>query len=119
MVNFRKVKVWEKAHALTLEIYRETRRFPSEERYGLTSQLRRSSASIAANIAEECGRRGKADFARFLDIALGSASEVEYHILLALDLGYLSPENQSAFEAEVTEVKRMLTGFVGKLRSDI
>ena len=83
MRDFREIKVWEKAHLLTLEIYKATASFPTEERYGLTSQLRRSSASIAANIAEGFGRGGNAELARFFQIGMGSASEVEYHILLA------------------------------------
>lgn len=78
MQNFRDLKVWGKAHAATLLIYRATDGFPSTERYGLTSQMRRAAASIPANIAEGCGRASDADFARFLQIAFGSASELEY-----------------------------------------
>jgi len=80
MRDFRQIKVWVKAHSLTLEIYKATTRFPREELYGLTSQLRRSSASIPANIAEGFGRGGNAELARFLQIGLGSAYEFEYHI---------------------------------------
>ena|SRR5215467_5979134 len=90
MQNFRNLRVWGKAHDLTLRIYEVTRSFPREETYGLTSQIRRSAASIASNIAEGCGRTGKAELRRFLEIAMGSASEVEYQLLLAEDLGYLS-----------------------------
>ena len=82
MRGFRDLIVWKKAHALTLAVYRTTRQFPKEELYGLTSQIRRSSSSIAANIAEGCGRRTNADFARFLQISFSSASEVEYHLSL-------------------------------------
>jgi four helix bundle protein len=89
MKNFRDLQVWGKAHVLALDVYRLTARFPREELFGLTSQMRKCSASIAANIAEGCGRRGNAEFHRFLQIAAGSASELEYHILLARDLGYL------------------------------
>ena len=90
MQSFRNLKVWEKAHALTLDIYRASESFPRSEIYGLTSQLRRSSASIGANIAEGCGRRGDLELGRFVQIAMGSASEVEYHLLLARDLAFLS-----------------------------
>lgn len=89
MRDFREIKVWHKAHGLTLDIYRSTAIFPREELYGLTSQLRRASSSIPANIAEGCGRGGNAELARFLQIGMGSASELEYHILLAHDLTYL------------------------------
>ncbi len=87
MQDFRKLSVWEKSHQLTLAIYRATEQFPQSELYGLRSQLRRASASIAANIAEGCGRGSSCDFGRFLDIAAGSGSEVEDHLILAGDLG--------------------------------
>ena len=86
MQSFRNLKVWEKAHSVTLDIYIVTRAFPREEIYGLTSQMLRASASIGANIAEGSCRKGDAEFGRFLQIAMGSASELEYHLLLARDL---------------------------------
>ena len=89
MQNFKSLKVWEKSHELTLAVYKATTNFPKDELYGLTSQIRRASASIPANIAEGCGRTGKAELARFLQVAMGSASELEYHLLLAHDLGLL------------------------------
>jgi four helix bundle protein len=95
MRDFRKLKVWEKAHELTLEVYSATARFPREELYGLAAQLRRASASIPANIAEGCGRDGEAELRRFLRIGLGSANEVEYHLLLAKDLRFLREEEFS------------------------
>jgi four helix bundle protein len=119
MVGFRQLKVWEKSHQLTLATYRLTQAFPRDEKYGISSQLRRSAASISANIAEGCGRRGKRDFARFLTIALGSASEFEYHLLLAFDLGLVEGDEYQLLDAKVTEAKRMLTGFIRKLMSDV
>lgn len=110
--------VWQKAHALTLEVYRATRQFPADELYGLTSQLRRSCASIGANIAEGCGRSGDAELARFLQIAMGSASEVEHHLLLAHDLSFLPQETYSQLDGKICEIKRMLTAFIQKLRKD-
>lgn len=116
MKNFRELKVWEKAHGLVLDLYKETAGFPVAEIYGLTSQIRRAAASIPANIAEGCGRGGDAEFARFLQIAMGSASELEYHLLLANDLGMLKKESHLALEPRVTEVKRMLATLIKKLR---
>ena len=92
MRDFRQIKVWEKAHRLTLDVYRATAVFPREELYGLTSQIRRATVSIAANIAEGSGKNTRPDFARYLQIAIGSASEAEYHLLLSRDLGYLTEE---------------------------
>jgi four helix bundle protein len=113
--DFHKLLVWQKAHQLTLAVYRETGAFPKAEMYGLTSQIRRASASIGANIAEGCGRTGKAELARFLKIAMGSASELEYHLLLARDLKMLPNPNHERLEAGTTEVKRMLTSLTKKL----
>ena len=118
MKNFRNLVVWQKAHQLTLNSYKSTARFPKEEIYGLTSQIRRCSASIAANIAEGCGKRGNTEFQRFLTIATGSASELEYHFLLAKDLGYLAGEQYGNLEHGVTEVKRMLAGLIRKIEAD-
>ena len=118
MKDFRSLSVWQKAHELTLLIYRETQTFPREELYGLTSQLRRGSASIPSNIAEGCGRGSDADFGRCLHIALGSASEVEYQLLLAHDLGFFGAETHRALATRCTEVKRMLTALIQKLRAE-
>jgi four helix bundle protein len=115
MKDFRQLKVWHKAHQLTLAIYKATKRFPKEEIYGLTSQMRRSSTSIATNIAEGCGRNSDADFCRFLVVALGSGSELEYQLLLCRDLGYLNENEHDALLAQLTEVKKMLNGFIHKL----
>ena len=115
MRPFRDLKVWEKSHHLTLEIYRLTKTFPHDEKFGLTSQLRRAAASIPANIAEGCGRGSDADFRRFLLISAGSASEVEYHILLARDLGYIDEVSYGTTNNKVTEINRMLSAFIQKL----
>jgi len=90
MKDFRKQKVWQKSHRLTLDLYKATMGFPKEELYSLTTQIRRAGSSIPANIAEGCGRDGDAELARFLQIAKGSASELEYHLLLSHDLGFLN-----------------------------
>jgi len=116
--DFRKLDVWRKAHVLALKIYRVTKGFPREEVYGLTSQLRRAVVSVPTNIAEGCGRGTEADFARMLAIAAGSASEVEYLLLLAGDLGLLSAEQVAVLSNEVIEVKRMLAGLGKKLKAD-
>jgi len=118
MRDFREIKVWAKAHLLTLEIYKVTTTFPREETSGLTSQLRRSAASVAANIAEGFGRGGNAELARFLQIAMGSACEVEYHILLAKDLNLLSKTIYDDLNSHIVEVKRMLASLLLKVRRD-
>jgi four helix bundle protein len=118
MKGFRDLMVWERAHAFTLASYRGTAEFPKQEVYGLTSQIRRCSASIAANIAEGCGKRGNAEFQRFLHIAAGSASELEYHFLLAKDLGFLCDEEYKKLESSTIEVKRMLAGLIKKVEAD-
>jgi four helix bundle protein len=116
--DFRELKVWQKAHGLTLLIYKVTATFPREEVYGLTSQIRRACASIPANIAEGCGRKGDAEFGRFLQTAMGSACELEYHVLLAHDLSFISSAQYERLAADVTEVKRMLTSLLQKLNAD-
>ena len=118
MKDFRQLRVWEKAHRLTLAIYAATRGFPAEERFGLTSQIRRCSASIGANIAEGCGRTGDGDFHRFLDIAMGSANELDYHLLLARDLKYLDAAKYEGLNRQLFEVKRMLSTLIRKVGTD-
>ena len=118
MRDFRQIKVWAKAHNLTLEVYKATARFPREEIYGLTSQIRRSSSSIPANIAEGFGRGGNAELARFLQIGMGSASELEYHILLSRDLNFVTETVYEQLEQRVVEVKRMLAALLVKVRAD-
>lgn len=112
MKDFRTLEVWQKAHQLTLAAYRGTKPFPTDERFGLTSQIRRAASSVPANIAEGCGRRGDAEFHRFLQMAMGSASELEYHLLLARDLGYLDPSHHKQLTDEATRVKRMLASLI-------
>jgi four helix bundle protein len=107
--DFRHLKVWEKAHALALDVYKASRVLPREEAYGLTSQMRGAAVSIGANIAEGACRGGDADFAPFLQIAFGSASELEYHCLLASDLQMLKYVDYQRLTEETTEVKRMLS----------
>jgi len=118
MKDFRDLKVWEKSHELTLEIYRVTAAFPKPELYGLTSQIRRCSASIGANIAEGCGKRGNNEFQRYLQIASGSASELDYHLLLSKDLGFLSDIDYRKLARSLTEVRKMLTSLLQKVDAD-
>ena len=118
MRDFRTLQVWDKAHQLTLAVYKATVTFPQTELYGLTSQTRRASTSIPANIAEGCGRDTEAELARFMHIASGSASELEYHLLLAHDLGFLQAPIYQDLHNKVTEIKRMLTAFTKKLKAD-
>src|SRR5271157_2575695 len=115
MKDFRQLKVWEKAHALTLAIYRATAAFPREEAYGITSQMRRCSASVAANVAEGCGRTGNGDFHRFLNIAAGSAVELEYFVLLARDLDFIPLKSYGTLQEDILEVQRMLASLLRKV----
>jgi four helix bundle protein len=118
MKDFRQLKVWEKSDLVALAIYKATKKFPKEELYGLTSQIRRASMSVPTNIAEGCGRYTDAEFARFLQIAMGSASETEYQLILARDLEFLPKETYERLHADVEEVKRMLAAFLKTLRAD-
>ena len=119
MEDFRNLKVWVKAHELTLAIYQNTQAFPKEEVYGLTGQIRRASASIGANIAEGCGRRSDPEMKRFIQIARGSASELEYHLLLAMDLGFLPADEHEGLEAKVLEIQRMLASLAQRLQRPV
>jgi len=118
MRDFRQIRVWLKAHELTLEVYKTTALFPREELYGLTSQLRRAAASIPANIAEGFGRGGNAELARFLQMGMGSAYEIEYHALLARDLSLVNETVYQKLQDRIVEVKRMLAALLLKVRSD-
>lgn len=115
MRDFKRLKVWGKAHELTLAVYKATASFPNAELFGLTSQMRRAAVSIPANIAEGCGRSGEPELARFLRIALGSASELEYHLILSTDLSYLSNSSNQHLAKQVIEIKKMLTTLIQKL----
>jgi len=117
MKNFKELLVWQKAHAVTLAVYGITRDFPREELYGLTSQSRRASASIGANIAEGCGRRSDGEMCRYLQIARGSASELEYHVLLAHDLHFLSDTDFRWLSQQADELQRMLTALIQRFRT--
>ena len=116
MQSFRNLRVWEKAHRLTLDVYAASKAFPRDEIFGLTSQMRRASASIGMNIAEGCCRKGDAEMARFLQMAMGSASELEYQFLLAHDLEYLSNPAYECLTLQVVEVKKMLSSLVQKVK---
>jgi len=119
MEDFKNLKVWSKAHRLTLKIYLSTRKFPKDELYGLTSQIRRAAVSIGANIAEGCGRRSDPEMKRFVQIARGSASELECHLLLARDLQFLTSPEFNDFEQKVFEVQRMLASLVQRLQHPV
>lgn len=117
MRDFKTLIVWQKSHQLTLAMYLATKLFPQDERFGLISQMRRSCASIPTNIAEGCGRSSDADLARFLDIAMGSASELEYQLLLSHGLEFLDDVTYLKLNTNLIEIKKMLNSFIKKLRS--
>jgi four helix bundle protein len=116
MKSYRSLQVWSKSHELTLAIYRAAASFPREELYGLTSQVRRCAASIPSNIAEGCGRGSDAELRQFLQQAMGSATELDYQLLLARDLDLLAADAYSTLAAQVTEIQKMLAAFILRLR---
>ena len=118
MKDFRQLDVWCLAHELALSVYRQTARFPREERYGFTDQMRRASVSISTNLAEGCGRGGDADFARFVQIAFGSACEVESLLLLCRELELLAGTDYEPLQSKLVSVKRMLAALLKKLKAD-
>lgn len=118
MQDYKKLVVWQKAHALSLVIYKMTENFPKHELYGLVSQIRRAVVSIATNIAEGTGRNSNPDFSRFLQIAYGSASEVEYLILLSSELNYINFDIANKMNADIQEIKKMLSSLLKKLRTE-
>ena len=117
MKDFRSLKVWEKGHEITMSVYKETKNFPKEELYGLVSQLRRASSSIPTNIAEGCGKHSDKEFANFLQIAMGSASETEYLIFLSGELEYLSKVKAQEMINQITEIKKMLASLIKSIRN--
>ncbi|UCH65564.1 MAG: four helix bundle protein [Ignavibacterium sp.] len=117
MKDFRKLKVWEKAHKITLKFYKITKKFPREDLYGLTSQIRRAAVSVPTNILEGCVRSSDANFARFLYISIGSTSELEYLTHLSSDLKYIENPSSTNLLEEVNEVKKMLITLIKKLRA--
>jgi four helix bundle protein len=119
MRNYRDLQVWKKAHDLTPEQYRVSQRFPREEIYGISGQLRRAAVSIGANLAEGCGRRTSAELARFVRIAMGSASELDYHLLLCCDLGFMVVDEFTSASAALIEVRKMLTSFLNSVEAQI
>lgn len=118
MKDFRGIKVWQKSHHLVLSIYKITLNFPKEEIYGLTSQLRRSAVSISSNIAEGACRSGDKELKYFMTMSMGSASEVEYQLLLSHDLGYIPTSVHKELEDKIIEIKKMLTGYIKKLKAE-
>ena len=117
MADFRQLRVWQKAHEVTLDVYRITQHFPKAEAYGLTSQMRRAAISIGSNIAEGRGRDGDAEFARFIQIACGSAAELEYQLLVAKDLGHVAEKECDNLNSRIAEVGRMLVSLRGSVRN--
>ena len=116
MRNYEDVEVWRKVHALTIELYRITEGFPRREMFGLTSQIRRAEGSIGANLAEGCGRWGEVELARYVQIAMGSASELQNHLRLAEDLGFLDEPDYRPLVNAVTSIRQMLTALLQTLR---
>lgn len=115
MQDFRKLEVWRRSHQFVLEVYRISRQLPVDERFGLSSQIRRAASSIPSNIAEGCGRRGRTELRQFLHMSMGSASELEYLLLLTRDLHMIDIAKHHGAEAELIEIKKMLAGLLQRL----
>lgn len=116
MRNYRGLKVWERSHKLTLAVYRACENFPRHELFALQNQIRRAAISVPANLAEGCGRESGPDRAHFFQIAAGSASELDYELLLAHDLGYISEESYIELSTELEEIRKMLTVLIQTVR---
>ena len=117
MSDYKKLKVWEDAHQFTIDIYNITQKFPNNEQYGLTSQIRRSASSIPTNIVEGCGQLGNGNLIRFLGIAKGSAFETEYQLLLAKDLNYITNEEYNVLIEKVKYIIRRLNNLIKSLKN--
>lgn len=115
MQDYKKLLVWQKAHTLVLKIYEITNTFPQSEQFGLINQLRRAAYSIPSNIVEGCGRGSNKELNRYLQIAFGSANEIEYQMLLSKDLNYISESIYSEIESNIFEIKKMLNGLMKKV----
>ena len=118
MQDFTKLQVWQKAHTFTVNLYKTTNCFPTEEKYGLTNQIRRACISIESNLAEGCGRNGDKEFSRFINIAQGSAYEVRCQIFVARDLGYIDADKFKLLDTKITEISRMLNSLNQKLTAN-
>jgi four helix bundle protein len=119
MQNYKELRVWEKAHFFTLKVYEMSKFFPREEIYSLTNQLRRAASSIPANIAEGCGKNSQTELAHFLNVALGSANEAEYFLLLSRDLKYLIEEKFLELNENINEINAMLIALIAKVRNEL
>ena len=116
MRDFKKYNVWELSHTFTLKVYELTKEFPANEIYGISSQIKRASVSIPTNISEGCGRESDPDFNRFLSIALGSACEVEYLLLLAKDLNFMSTDLHKQLDTDINLIKKKIFSLKQKLK---
>ena len=117
MRDFHKLIIWQRSHQLALNVYSISKLFPKDELFGLTSQIRRAVSSIPTNIAEGCGRASNKDFAHFLQIAIGSAAEVEYELLLAHDLDYINNSDYQFLTEETVAVRKMIIKYQSELKS--
>ena len=119
MHDFRKVRAWQSNRQLTVDVYRITRTFPADERFGLVSQIRRAVVSVGANIAEGCGRHSDADKLRFLQMSFASSTELLHHLITSTDLGYLQPDAFGSLESKLDVVRSQLYGFIKRLRGAV
>ncbi len=118
-MDYRKLRAWQKAHELALDVYRSRTAFPNEEKFGLTSQIRRASVSVPSNLAEGCGRSGHREVAHFIEIAIGSTNELEYQLLLADDLRMLDDGTYRRLGDQVEAVRQLLSGLLARVRRNL
>ncbi|MGB8703985.1 MAG: four helix bundle protein [Gillisia sp.] len=119
MVNYKNYDVWKKSHALVIEIYKTTRKFPESEKFNLVSQINRAALSVPTNIVEGCGRETQKEFARFLHIASGSAFELEYLIFVSLELNFIEKRQADQLLSEIDEIKKMLFSLIKKIKQNL
>jgi len=117
MRDFRELDIWKNSHALVLKVYKLSQQFPDSEKFGLTSQIRRSSQSIPTNIAEGCGRNTANQLIHFCQISLGSAYELDYQLLLAKDLKYIENELYENLFKESTVLKKQIAAYIKYLNT--
>ena len=118
MRDFRKLEIWKRSHKAVLHLYGVTKDFPTEEKYGITNQIRRAGVSIPSNIAEGCGHESKKEFARYLQMAAASTSELQYQLILAYDLGYLQEDQYAELASIIGDLKKMIFVYTKRIRAD-
>ena len=117
MMDFKKLKIWRESYKLSIEIYTLTETFPSREKFGITSQIRRAATSVPINISEGAGKFSSKDMAKFLQIAYGSLKELECLVMMSKDLHYFSPQTEERILIHILEIQKMLSTYIKRIRN--